>query len=300
MSLPCPQSESSWNLEAPGDLLSGLLGICELQSESLSAGDIRTFPAAPGQWRLLTPLSGSLDLAWADRTWTLAAHQAAAFPGGEGLSLLAREDAVFLCLALCGIAAERVLEQCRREGGLFFASGGLAMESMLHSLNAHAGHSVSASEASAAAYRLLMNLIGTSSAAPAEGRKLPLVVEAALGIMRREYAFLDGIGELADRLEVTQEYLTRCFCRAIGITPGKYLNRVRIENARILLREGGHSIQFVSDACGFTNCNYFARVFRNSVGMTPREYARQQREAPLSGKAQPPDAPRRDNSLYVL
>ena len=152
MSLPCPQSESSWNLEAPGDLLSGLLGICELQSESLSAGDIRTFPAAPGQWRLLTPLSGSLDLAWADRTWTLAAHQAAAFPGGEGLSLLAREDAAFLCLALCGIAAERVLEQCRREGGLFFASGGLAMESMLHSLNAHAGRSVSASEASAAAY----------------------------------------------------------------------------------------------------------------------------------------------------
>ena len=300
MSLPCPQSESSWNLEAPGDLLSGLLGICELQSESLSA-DIRTFPAAPGQWRLLTPLSGSLDLAWADRTWTLAAHQAAAFPGGEGLSLLAREDAAFLCLALCGIAAERVLEQCRREGGLFFASGGLAMESMLHSLNAHAGHSVSASEASAAAYRLLMNLIGTSSAAPAEGRKLPLVVEAALGIMRREYAFLDGIGELADRLEVTQEYLTRCFCRTIGITPGKYLNRVRIENARILLREGGHSIQFVSDACGFTNCNYFARVFRNSVGMTPRDYARlQQREALLSGQAQPPDAPRRDNSLYVL
>lgn len=301
MSLPCPQSESSWNLEAPGDLLSGLLGICELQSESLSAGDIRTFPAAPGQWRLLTPLSGSLDLAWADRTWTLAAHQAAAFPGGEGLSLLAREDAVFLCLTLCGIAAERVLEQCRREGGLFFASGGLAMESMLHSLNAHAGRSVSASEASAAAYRLLMNLIGTSSAAPAEGRKLPLVVEAALGIMRREYAFLDGIGELADRLEVTQEYLTRCFCRTIGITPGKYLNRVRIENARILLREGGHSIQFVSDACGFTNCNYFARVFRNSVGMTPRDYARlQQREALFSGQAQPPDAPRRDNSLYVL
>ncbi|MBQ6316984.1 MAG: helix-turn-helix transcriptional regulator, partial [Oscillospiraceae bacterium] len=213
----------------------------------------------------------------------------------------AREDAAFLCLALCGIAAERVLEQCRREGGLFFASGGLAMESMQHSLNAHAGRSVSASEASAAAYRLLMNLIGTSSAAPAEGRKLPLVVEAALGIMRREYAFLDGIGELADRLEVTQEYLTRCFCRTIGITPGKYLNRVRIENARILLREGGHSIQFVSDACGFTNCNYFARVFRNSVGMTPRDYARlQQREALLSGQAQPPDVPRRDNSLYVL
>jgi AraC-like DNA-binding protein len=96
-------------------------------------------------------------------------------------------------------------------------------------------------------------------------------------------------------------WLTDKANRPKSITPGKYLNRVRIENARILLREGGHSIQFVSDACGFTNCNYFARVFRNSVGMTPRDYARlQQREALLSGQAQPPDAPRRDNSLYVL
>ncbi len=293
MSNSHPQSESAWNLEAPGDLLSELLGVCELQHEPLPAGDIRTFPAAPGQWRLLTPLSGSLDLAWADRTWTLGPHQAAAVPGGEGLSLLAREEGSFLFLALCGTAADRVLEACRREGGLFFASGGLHMESMLHRLNAHAGHAVTAAEASSAAYHLLMNLMGSSSAAPAEGRKLPLVVEAALGIMRREYAFLDGIGELADRLEVTQEYLTRCFCRFIGMTPGKYLNRVRIENARILLREGGHSIQFVSDACGFTNSNYFARVFRNSVGMNPRDYAR--RYAAL-----PPDVQRRDDDLYVL
>jgi AraC-like DNA-binding protein len=307
MSTACPKTDSKINLEAPGDLLSGLLALCELRSEALNPGDVRTFPASPGQWRLLTPLSGSLDLAWEDQTWTLDAHQAAAFPGSEGLSLLAREESLFLCLTLCGTAADRVLEDCRRQGGgLFFAAGGHGMESMLHSLSAHAGHAVSASEASAAAYRLLMNLVGTSAAAPAEGRKLPLVVEAALGIMRREYAFLDGIGELADRLEVTQEYLTRCFCRTIGITPGKYLNRVRIENARILLREGGHSIQFVSDACGFTNSNYFARVFRNSVGMNPRDYARRQRREAApdaqreNGQIPAPDVPRRDDDLYVL
>ena len=73
-----------------------------------------------------------------------------------------------------------------------------------------------------------MALHGTGSMGPAEGERLPLVVEAALGILRREYAFLDGIGELADRLEVSQEYLTRCFCKYMGITPGKYLNQVRI------------------------------------------------------------------------
>ena len=288
-----PNTDSIWNLEAPGDFLSGLLGVCEARSESVPAGAVRTVPAEPGQWRLLSPLSGSLDLAWADRTWTLDAHQAAAFPGGEGLSLLAREDCIILFLSLCGLIPDRVLDACRQEGGLFFENGGLALESMLRGLRAHSGHAVSEKEASQAAYRLLMTLMGSSSAAPAEGRKLPPVVEAALGILRREYAFLDGIGELADRLEVTQEYLTRCFCRSIGMTPGKYLNQVRIENARILLREGGHSVQFVSDACGFTNSNYFARVFRNSVGINPRDYAR--RYAAL-----PPDAQRRDEDLYVL
>ena len=288
-----PNTDSIWNLEAPGDFLSGLLGVCEARSESVPAGAVRTVPAEPGQWRLLSPLSGSLDLAWADRTWTLDAHQAAAFPGGEGLSLLAREDCIILFLSLCGLVPDRVLDACRQEGGLFFENGGLALESMLRGLRAPSGHAVSEKEASQAAYRLLMTLMGSSSAAPAEGRKLPPVVEAALGILRREYAFLDGIGELADRLEVTQEYLTRCFCRSIGMTPGKYLNQVRIENARILLREGGHSVQFVSDACGFTNSNYFARVFRNSVGINPRDYAR--RYAAL-----PPDAQRRDEDLYVL
>ena len=288
-----PNTDSIWNLEAPGDFLSGLLGVCEARSESVPAGAVRTVPAEPGQWRLLSPLSGSFDLAWADQTWTLDAHQAAAFPGAEGLSLLAREDCTVLFLSLCGLVPDRVLDTCRQEGGLFFENGGLALESMLRGLRAHSGHAVSEKEASQAAYRLLMTLMGSSSAAPAEGRKLPPVVEAALGILRREYAFLDGIGELADRLEVTQEYLTRCFCRSIGMTPGKYLNQVRIENARILLREGGHSVQFVSDACGFTNSNYFARVFRNSVGINPRDYAR--RYAAL-----PPDAQRRDEDLYVL
>ena len=81
-------------------------------------------------------------------------------------------------------------------------------------------------------------------------------------------------------------------CKYTGFTPGKYLTQVRIENAKLLLRQGQHSIQFISDACGFANANYFARVFRTSVGMNPRDYAREQTLP--SGKA-----PEEDR-LYVL
>ena len=207
------------------------------------------------------------------------------------MSLLAGEDCSLLVLVLQGMAADLVFSACRREGGLFFENGGVAVEHVFSLLSSGGSAAGKASEASEAAYGLLMSFYGSQSAEPGAGKRLPLVVEAALGIIRRDYAFLDGIGELAERLEVSQEYLTRCFCRFIGMTPGKYLNRVRIENARLLLRQGGHSIQFVSEACGFTNANYFARVFRAAVGMNPAEYARRH--------SSETDRPH-DEDLYVL
>ena len=285
-------TESNTVLEAPGDFLSGLLGVCEASVAELEAGSVRTFPGEAGRWRILAPAEGRARVAWADRSWMLEPPQAAAFAGGEELSLLAVSACTLRCVTLCGSAADMVLSDCRRTG-LFFERGGLALERMLRRVEARGLRALPAKEASAAAFQLLMALHGTGSAGPAEGDRLPLVVEAALGILRREYAFLDGIGELADRLEVSQEYLTRCFCKYMGITPGKYLNQVRIENARLLLRQGGHSVQFVSDACGFTNANYFARVFRAAVGMNPAEYARSRPETAAEEE-------KRDGVLYVL
>ena len=253
-------NENSINLEAPGVLLSELLGVCEASALHPEAGNVLSLSSASGFWRILSPASGSVSIAWGDRAWTLSAPQAAVFPGGEELSLLAGEDCSLLELVLQGMAADLVFSACRREGGLFFENGGVAVEHVFSLLSSGGSAAGKASEASEAAYGLLMSFYGSQSAGPVEGKRLPLVVEAALGIIRRDYAFLDGIGELAERLEVSQEYLTRCFCRFIGMTPGKYLNRIRIENARLLLRQGGHSIQFVSEACGFTNANYFAAV----------------------------------------
>ena len=284
-------NDNSISLEAPGVLLSELLGVCEASALHPEAGSVLSLSSASGFWRILSPASGSVSIAWGDRAWTLSAPQAAVFPGGEELSLLAGEDCSLLELVLQGMAADLVFSACRREGGLFFENGGVAVEHVFSLLSSGGSAAGKASEASEAAYGLLMSFYGSQSAGPVEGKRLPLVVEAALGIIRRDYAFLDGIGELAERLEVSQEYLTRSFCRFIGMTPGKYLNRVRIENARLLLRQGGHSIQFVSEACGFTNANYFARVFRTAVGMNPAEYARRH-----SSDADRPH----DEELYVL
>ena len=287
---PDTHSVQAIQVEAPGDFLSGLLAVSEICVLSLRPG-VRELPICFGCWRVLAPLQGSVRIAAGELSLPLLPGQAAAVIGEDELALLTGGNAEVCMITLCGSAAGQVFHACKAGGGLFFERGGAAVDRVLRVLSARR-RAVSAREASELAYGMLMALYGTSSAGPAGRNTMPPVVEAALGIIRRDYAFLDGIAELAQRLEVSQEYLTRSFCKYTGITPGKYLNQVRIENAKLLLGQGRHSIQFVSDACGFANANYFARVFRSSVGVNPREYARAQQIPPASGDA--------ESKLYVL
>ncbi len=287
----------SLSLEAPGAFLSGLLGVLDVQIITVRPDSIQTIPSAFGIWQLLAPVQSSLRIAAGDLSLHLTSGQAVAFTGLEELTLLSAEKGSLLRIVLCGSVADSVFSECRRQSGLFFPRGGEVAERMHHLLSARSRRQISAREASEDAYQLLMALYGTGSQTSADLRSLPLVVEAALGIIRRDYAFLDGISELANRLEVSQEYLTRCFCKYTGITPGKYLTQVRIENAKLLLESGKHKIQFVSDACGFSNANYFARVFRDSVGVSPREYARMHSAAE---ETRTREDPKHEDRLYVL
>ena len=215
-------------LEAPGDFLSELLGVVEAAVIPLD-GVVRELPAARG-WRVIAPLEGSLRAASGELSLPLEPGNAFAVGMEDEVSLLPASPCRVGLLTLCGSVADRVLQACASLGGLFFERGGEAVTRMLRLLSS--GHRrVPAREASELGYSLLMSLYGTGSAGPAGRHVMPPVVEAALGIIRRDYAFLEGIAELAERLEVSQEYLTRCFCKYTGITPGKYLNQVRIENA---------------------------------------------------------------------
>ena len=62
------------------------------------------------------------------------------------------------------------------------------------------------------------------------------------------------------------------FTRETGISPAKYITRVRVEYAKLLLQDEDTSIIYVAEASGFANANYFAKVFRRETGMSPSEY----------------------------
>ena len=97
-------------------------------------------------------------------------------------------------------------------------------------------------------------------------------MEGAIAIIQEDFPYLEGLDDLAGRLEVSKAHLIRSFVRETGISPARYITRVRIEYAKLLLRGEDASITYVAEASGFANANYFAKVFRRETGMSPSEY----------------------------
>ncbi len=81
-----------------------------------------------------------------------------------------------------------------------------------------------------------------------------------------------GVSAVAERFGVSDSYLRRFFRSAFGISPGAYIKKSRIENAKILLQTGYYTIGQVASQCGFESLSYFSAEFHRSVGCSPREY----------------------------
>tara|TARA_R110001592_G_scaffold93168_1_gene270754 strand:- start:13620 stop:14600 length:981 start_codon:yes stop_codon:yes gene_type:complete len=80
------------------------------------------------------------------------------------------------------------------------------------------------------------------------------------------------IPQMAAKADMPVRTFTRRFRRALGLTPNQYLQDIRIENGRELLKSTDLSIQDVAENVGYRDTAYFSRVFKARVGLTPSEY----------------------------
>ena len=76
------------------------------------------------------------------------------------------------------------------------------------------------------------------------------------------------------QLGYTAEALIRIFHRSFGLPPGRFLQKQRLQLACELLRVGNLKIKEIAGQSGFSSPNYFSRLFRQRLQMTPEEYRR--------------------------
>ncbi len=66
---------------------------------------------------------------------------------------------------------------------------------------------------------------------------------------------------IAQYVNITEDYLTFSFRQRAGITPIKYIQRYRVDQAKILLKLSQKSITEIAMDTGFSDSGYFSRIF---------------------------------------
>jgi len=81
--------------------------------------------------------------------------------------------------------------------------------------------------------------------------------------------------ELAERAGVSESHFRRIFQEAMGMTPHRYVLRLRLERVHELLTRTSFSIARVAAQCGFNSQSHMTSCFSSAYGITPAR-ARQQ------------------------
>jgi transcriptional regulator GlxA family with amidase domain len=83
-----------------------------------------------------------------------------------------------------------------------------------------------------------------------------------------------SVEAMAERAHMSPRHFARAFAAETGITPARYVERVRLEAARRSLEDGAEPIAEVATACGFGTAETMRRVFLRALEVGPAEYRR--------------------------
>lgn len=89
------------------------------------------------------------------------------------------------------------------------------------------------------------------------------------------------VGLLAGECNLSEVYLRKLFVKHLKTTPKQYLQSIRLQRAKQLLSEGRVKISDVSEQCGFQSSYNFSRFFKENTGLSPSEYAVQNKNSRL-------------------
>lgn len=245
-----------------------LIWLDAADSSVMAEQETCTLPAEEERLLVLAVDKGSLHVGSEQLTATLLRGQAILIPPGTSCTLTMLDAGRILKVYLRGTLIGDVMQSYFEQQKLFCPAG---LSDVREAIHAREMAEDRAEQISAAAYHLLMRLHETASLYEAQCA-YPLLVDAGIGIMQEEFTHLYGVDEVAERLGVTTAHFTRLFSQTVGIPPGRFLKQQKLNYAKKLLVLPETTVALVAEMLGFSNVNYFSKVFRKENGMTPAEY----------------------------
>lgn len=98
------------------------------------------------------------------------------------------------------------------------------------------------------------------------------IIGKAKEYIKKNYVKEITVKELASRFSVNPNYFSTIFKQETGVTLTNYLKDTRIEKACDLLKNTQSTIHEIAQIVGYEDTQYFYRVFKKTLGITPLEY----------------------------
>lgn len=84
--------------------------------------------------------------------------------------------------------------------------------------------------------------------------------------------------ELAEMCCLSESRFTHLFREVTGKSLTEYITDLRMKRAREMLAATDFPVREIAEQCGYEDANYFSRCFRRTVGCSPSEFRRRERE----------------------
>ena len=103
-------------------------------------------------------------------------------------------------------------------------------------------------------------------------KQYPPLIQSTLKLIDSNFSNDLSLKILAKELNVNPSYLSRYFKQIMGNTLTDYINHKRIDYAIFLLNTTNLQIQTISQYCGISDVNYFTKLFKKFIFITPSVY----------------------------
>ncbi|MNI05087.1 HTH-type transcriptional regulator YesS [compost metagenome] len=101
------------------------------------------------------------------------------------------------------------------------------------------------------------------------------IVSVAIKYVHERYSEEIRLEDISAQVFVTPNYFSRIFKEETGQHFTEWLNKYRVEKAKLLLKESSAKIYEVAERVGYNDYKYFTHIFKKVTGLTPKEYRNQ-------------------------
>lgn len=101
---------------------------------------------------------------------------------------------------------------------------------------------------------------------------MPEWLWSAVSAMYEESNLAGGVARFTELSHVSPTHLWRSTRRYFGLSPSDLINEIQIRHAAQLLKSTDYPIRVVGERCGFPSPSHFAKAFRRTHQVSPREY----------------------------